>query len=140
MWIQKSSRLSLDSLLPLTGVHFWGKSQHVDDVSQQKIKCRRIRSWEIGGASLSDVLYIQWLWQWDTTYFSSSDWSTLDFLPTASQPCCNQSRKCMPVKSVRYMERQKAGFSIVRETLCHEKNMPTRPSSPKQPATTKLDD
>ena len=29
------------------------------DVSQQKIKCRPIRTREIGGVSLSDVLYVK---------------------------------------------------------------------------------
>ena len=43
--------------LYLTGVHFRGELQHGGDVSQQKIKCRPIRTREIGGASLSDVLY-----------------------------------------------------------------------------------
>ena len=43
-------------LLNLTGVHFWGKLQHGGDVSQQKTKCRPIRTQEIGGFSLSDVL------------------------------------------------------------------------------------
>ena len=43
--------------LDLTGVHFWGELQHGGDVSQQKIKCRPIRTREIGGVSFSDVLY-----------------------------------------------------------------------------------
>ena len=43
--------------LYLTGVHFRGELQHGGDVSQQKIKCRSIRTREIGGATLSDVLY-----------------------------------------------------------------------------------
>ena len=43
--------------LYLTGVHFQGKLQHGGDVSQQKIMCRPITTREIGGASLSDVLY-----------------------------------------------------------------------------------
>ena len=42
----------------LTDVHFWGELQHGGDVSQQKIKCRPIRTREIGVASLSDVLYV----------------------------------------------------------------------------------
>ena len=41
----------------MTGVHFRGELQHVGDVSKQKIKCRPIRSREIGGVTLSDVLY-----------------------------------------------------------------------------------
>ena len=44
--------------LYLTGVHFRGELQHGGDASQQKIKCRSIRTREIGGASLSDVLYV----------------------------------------------------------------------------------
>ena len=43
--------------LYLTDVHFRGELQHGGDVSQQKIKCRPIRTREIGGVSLSDVLY-----------------------------------------------------------------------------------
>ena len=43
--------------LYLTDVHFRGKLQHGGDVTQQKIKCRPIRTREIGGTSLSDVLY-----------------------------------------------------------------------------------
>ena len=39
-------------------------------------------------------------------YFSSSDWSTFDFLLTD----VNSRRKCAPVK---YKKRQKAGFPIV---------------------------
>ena len=49
-------------------------------------------------------------WLVDTWFFC---WLT-------SPPCCNAPRKCMPFKSARYMKRQKAGSSIVRETLCHE--------------------
>ena len=43
--------------LCLTGVHFRGKLQHSGDINQQKIKCGPIRTREIGGVSLSDVLY-----------------------------------------------------------------------------------
>ena len=46
-------------LLSLTGVHFRGELQQDGEVSQQKIKCQPIRTREIGGASLSDVLYVQ---------------------------------------------------------------------------------
>ena len=46
-------RLALD----LIGVHFPGELQHVGDVSEQKIKCRPIRTWEIGGVRLPDELY-----------------------------------------------------------------------------------
>ena len=46
--------------LYLTGVHFRGKLQSGGDVSQQKIKCRPIRIQETGGASLSDVLYVEY--------------------------------------------------------------------------------
>ena len=44
--------------LYLTGVHFRGKLQHRGDVSQQKIRCRPIRTRKIGSVSLSDVLYV----------------------------------------------------------------------------------
>ena len=44
--------------LDLTGVHFRGELQQVGDASQQKIKCRQIRTREIGGATLSEVLYV----------------------------------------------------------------------------------
>ena len=40
-----------------TGAHFRGKLQHVGNVSEQKIKCRPIRTREIGSVTLSDVLY-----------------------------------------------------------------------------------
>ena len=43
--------------LYLTGVHFRGELEHDGDVSQQKIKRRLIRTREIVGVSLSDVLY-----------------------------------------------------------------------------------
>ena len=44
-------------LLHLTNVHFRGKLQHVGNVSQQKIYSRPIKTREIGGVSLSDVVY-----------------------------------------------------------------------------------
>ena len=43
--------------LCLFGVHFRGELQHVGDVSEQKIKCWPIRTWEIRGAKLQDGLY-----------------------------------------------------------------------------------
>ena len=43
--------------LYLTGVHFRGGLQHGGDVSQQKIRFGPIRTREIGGATLSDLLY-----------------------------------------------------------------------------------
>ena len=43
--------------LYLTGVHFRGELQHVGDVSEHKIKCRIIRTREIGDARLSEELY-----------------------------------------------------------------------------------
>ena len=49
--------LSFCLALYLTGVHFQGKLQHVSDVSEQKFKCRPIRTREIGGVRLSDALY-----------------------------------------------------------------------------------
>ena len=41
----------------LTGVHFRGKLQYVSHVGGQKIKCRPIRTREIGGARLQEELY-----------------------------------------------------------------------------------
>ena len=43
--------------LYLTGAYFRGELQHGADVSELKIKCQLIRTREIGGVSLSDVLY-----------------------------------------------------------------------------------
>ena len=43
--------------LYLTDLHFQGELQHVDDASLQKIKFRPIITREIGGASLSYVVY-----------------------------------------------------------------------------------
>ena len=43
--------------LYLTGVHFRRELQHVGDISEQKIKCRPISTWEIGGARLQDKLH-----------------------------------------------------------------------------------
>ena len=44
--------------LYLTGVHFRGELQHICDVSEKKIKCRPIRTREIGGVRLSEELYV----------------------------------------------------------------------------------
>ena len=44
--------------LYLTGVHFRAELQHVGDVSEQKFKCRPIRTREIGGVRLSEALYV----------------------------------------------------------------------------------
>ena len=41
----------------LTGEHFWGKLQHVGDVSVQKVICGPIRTREIGGVRLQEELY-----------------------------------------------------------------------------------
>ena len=43
--------------LYLTGVHLRDELHHGGDVSEQKIECRPIRTREIGGVSLPDVLY-----------------------------------------------------------------------------------
>ena len=43
--------------LYLTGVHFRGELQHVGHVGGQKIKCRPIRTREMGGVRLQDELY-----------------------------------------------------------------------------------
>ena len=45
--------------LCLFGVHFRGELQHVGDVSEQKIKCWPIRTWEIRGTKLQDGLYVR---------------------------------------------------------------------------------
>ena len=42
--------------LYLTGVHFRDELQRVGDVSEQKFKCRSIRTREIGGVTLSEAL------------------------------------------------------------------------------------
>ena len=44
--------------LYLTGVHFRAELQHVGDVSEQKRKYGPIRTREIGGARLSEALYV----------------------------------------------------------------------------------
>ena len=44
--------------LNLTGVYFRGGLQHVGDVSEPEIKYRPIRTREIGGARLSEELYL----------------------------------------------------------------------------------
>ena len=44
--------------LHLTSEHFRGELQHVGDVSEQQIKCPPIRTWETGGARLSEELYV----------------------------------------------------------------------------------
>ena len=43
--------------LYLTGVHFRGEFQQVGDISEQKFKCRPIRTRGIDGATLSEALY-----------------------------------------------------------------------------------
>ena len=43
----------------LTGVNFQGELQRGGDVIQQIIKCRPIRTREIDGVTLSDVLYVK---------------------------------------------------------------------------------
>ena len=48
--------------LYLNGVYFRDELQHGGDVSQQKVKCRQIRTQEIAGVSLSDVLCFICLW------------------------------------------------------------------------------
>ena len=51
MWQLYTQRFCL--FLYLTGVHFRGKLQHGGDVSQQKIKCRPIKTQEIGGVIIA---------------------------------------------------------------------------------------
>lgn len=43
--------------LYLTDVHFTGGLQHVGDVSEEKFKCRPIRSQEIDGVRLTEALF-----------------------------------------------------------------------------------
>ena len=43
-------------VLYLTGVHFRGELRHIGGVSEQKFKCRLIRTREIGGARLLGAL------------------------------------------------------------------------------------
>ena len=64
IWIKEGVYVAIGNqdfclFLYLTGVHFLGESQHGGDVSQQKIKCRPIRTREIGGILLSDALYVR---------------------------------------------------------------------------------
>lgn len=42
----------------LTGVNFRGKLQYVTHMGGQKIKCRPIRTQEVGGSRLQDKLYV----------------------------------------------------------------------------------
>ena len=43
----------------LTDIHFWSELQHFVHVGgQKKIKCRPIRTQEVGGARLEDKLYV----------------------------------------------------------------------------------
>ena len=63
--------------LYLTAVHFRDELQHVGDVSEQKIKCRPIRTREIGGKPILLNLY---------NLFYKNVWgSTLSF-PTRPRP------------------------------------------------------
>ena len=41
-----------------------------------------ISGWKALWRLIHFVLRVSYVWQWDTTYFSSSDWSTLDFSRT----------------------------------------------------------
>ena len=43
--------------LYFTGVQFRGVLQHVRDTTEQKFKCRPIKTWEIVGLRLSEALY-----------------------------------------------------------------------------------
>ena len=44
--------------LYLTGVHFREELQYVGEVSEQKCKCRPIRTREMGGVRLSEALHV----------------------------------------------------------------------------------
>ena len=51
--------MTIESLVVyLTCVHFRGELQHIGDVSEQKFKCRPIRTRETGGVRLSEELYL----------------------------------------------------------------------------------
>ena len=60
--LRKSVYVTIGNLsfcvLYLTGIHFGGELQHDGDVGQQKIKWRPVKTREIGGVTLSDVLYV----------------------------------------------------------------------------------
>ena len=45
--------------LYLFSVHIGGELQEVGNVSKPKIKCQPIRTREIGGVTLSDVMYVR---------------------------------------------------------------------------------
>ena len=49
--------------LYLTRAHFRGELQHVGHVDGQKIKCRQIRTRDIGGVRLQEELYTVKGWQ-----------------------------------------------------------------------------
>ena len=61
--------------LYLTDVHFWGELQHIGHVGRQKIKCRPIRTREIGGIRLQEELYV---WCARLRTFSIDDGKTDD--------------------------------------------------------------
>ena len=66
--------------LYLTGVHFRRELQHVCDMLGQKIKCRLIRTQEIGGVRLEVELYVRGCsYDVSSSYFSceSKVWSML---------------------------------------------------------------
>ena len=48
----------MTTALYLTRVYFRGELQHVGHVGAQKIKCRPIRTQEIGGVRLQEELYV----------------------------------------------------------------------------------
>ena len=54
----KIGNLAFSLFLYLTGVQFRDELQHGGDVSEWKSKYRPIRTREIGGVSLLDVLYV----------------------------------------------------------------------------------
>ena len=61
--------------LYLTGVHFRGELLHVADVSEQKIKCRPIRTREMGGATFSAVLCVYHNVFYKNTFLHQVWWS-----------------------------------------------------------------
>ena len=99
--------------LYLTGVHFRGELQHGGDVSEWKIKCWPIRTREIGGVSLSDVLYDKHtfvnldftlkyftIWWWLIKYLLPSPSSAMKSLQ-AHNPIKTSNKKAKTACSLR---------------------------------------
>ena len=79
--------------LYLTDVHFRGELQHGGGVSQQKVKCRPIRTREIGAVSLSDILY-------DTLHFLQHIKKWLKLLERSRKKCRSKAKFLSNVYSI----------------------------------------